>query len=131
MLNQGGFEEKTVDLGSSDEDSLPKKLVEVKELILQKDAEMKVSEKVTGSMEEEDDSMMNNNVPDLSNAEDEASVDTKESPVEAPVCLKALLSAEKTKSTKRKKQRVPDSDGGKSITATINCQQFLFQLKLH
>ena len=107
------------------------KLVEVKELNLQKDAEMKVSEKVTGSMEEEDDSMMNNNVPDLSNAEDEASVDTKESPVEAPVCLKALLSAEKTKSTKRKKQRVPDSDGGKSITATINCQQFLFQLKLH
>ena len=107
------------------------KLVEVKELILQKDAEMKDSEEVTESMEEEEDSMTNNNVPDLSNAEDEASVDTKESPVEAPVCLKALLSAEKTKSTKRKKQRVPDSDGGKSITATINCQQFLFQLKLH
>ena len=60
------------------------KLVEVKELILQKDAEMKDSEEVTESMEEEEDSMTNNNVPDLSNAEDEASKDTEESPVEVP-----------------------------------------------
>ena len=55
------------------------KLVEVKELILQKDAE-----EITESMEEEDDSMMNNNVPDLSNAEDEASKDTHESHIEVP-----------------------------------------------
>ena len=60
------------------------KLVEVKELILQKDAEMKDAEEITESIEEEEDSMMNNNVPDLSNAEDEASKDTQESLVEVP-----------------------------------------------
>ena len=75
-------EEDVVENKPQTDAAVEEKLVEVKELILQKDAEMKDAEEITESVEEEEDSMMNNNVPDLSNAEDEASKDTQESPME-------------------------------------------------
>ena len=82
--SQPKIEEDAVENKPPSDDGVEEKLVEVKELILQKDAEMKDAEEIAESMEDEDDSMMNNNVPDLSNAEDEASKDTQESPVEVP-----------------------------------------------
>ena len=82
--SQPKMEEDAVENKPPSDDGVEEKLVEVKELILQKDAEMKDAEEIAESMEDEDDSTMNNNVPDLSNAEDEASKDTQESPVEVP-----------------------------------------------
>ena len=82
--SQPKIEEDAVENKPPSDDGVEEKLVEVKELILQKDAEMKDAEEIAESMEDEDDSTMNNNVPDLSNAEDEASKDTQESPVEVP-----------------------------------------------
>merc|ERR1711974_376161 len=54
-------------------------------------------------MEEEDDSMMNNNVPDLSNAEDEASKDTQESPAEVPQSAVTKMRKMRTLMARQKK----------------------------